>query len=306
MQRRFSGNFYILDFPWLRCQEMGSLRGFFRLMRPVNSLMMGFAVIVGAFPASGVRIIVDSWLVLLLAFFTAFTLTGGAMAVNDYYDREIDAVNEPQRPIPSGAVSPNESLFFFIFLSILGLTISLLTNLKCFAIAVFAWILMTLYSTWGKQTGLLGNLLVSAPVSFPFIYGPLAVGGILPPSSFIFASMAFLSNTGREVTKGIVDVEGDQKKDVKTIAVSYGLNTAALLSLILNLIAVFISLIPWILRIVSPLYLPPIVVSDIGFIFSSILLLREPSREKAKRIKNLFLIWMVLALIGFLMGNLIN
>ena len=273
-------------------------------MRPVNCVMMGFAVIVGAALASGFSFPTGAWWRLLLSSLTAFTLTGGAMAVNDYYDREVDAVNEPQRPIPSGEVSPREALAFFAILSLFGFSAALLTNPSCLVTAVFAWAVMTLYSTRGKRTGLPGNLLVSTCVSLPFVYGALALGGKLPSSSLLFASMAFLSCTAREVTKDIVDIEGDASEGMKTIAVSYGPRTAALVAGTLNLAAVILSLLPWLWRLVSKLYLPPIIASDIGFVASSLWLLRDQSRENAKRIKNFSLLWMGLGLIGFLAGSL--
>ena len=283
---------------------MGSFGGFFRLMRPVNCVMMGFAVIVGAALASGFSFPEGSWWGLLLSFLTAFTLTGSAMAVNDYYDREIDAVNEPQRPIPSGLVSPGEALFLFALLSLFGFSFSFLTNLSCLATAVFAWAVMTLYSTWGKRTGFPGNLLVSTCVSLPFIYGAFALGGALPSSSLLFASMAFLSNTGREVVKGIVDLEGDAREGIKTIAVSHGPRAAVFLAAVLNFTAVILSFFPWIWRLVSPWYLPFVATSDMGFVISSLWLLRDQGRENARRVKNLSLLWMGLGLMGFLAGSL--
>jgi len=283
---------------------MGSLSGFVRLMRPVNCIMIGFAVIVGAALASGLRFPAGAWWSLILSFFTAFTLTGSAMAVNDYYDRKIDSVNEPQRPIPSGAVSPRGALTLFALLSFFGFSTSFLTNLSCLATAVFAWAVMTVYSTRGKRTGLLGNLLVSICVSLPFIYGAFALGGLLSSSSILFASMAFLSNTGREVVKGIVDVEGDKKEGIKTIAVSYGGRVAAFVAVALDSAAVLLSFLPLLWNIVSFWYIPLIFVSDLGFVVSSLWLLRDYGRESARRVKNLYLLWMGLGLVGFLVGSL--
>lgn len=275
-----------------------------RLMRPVNCLMMGFAVIVGAALASGLSFPTGASWSLLLSFFTAFTLTGSAMAMNDYYDREVDAVNEPQRPIPSGAVSPREALLLFGVLSLLGFSAAFLTNLSCLATAVFAWAVMTLYSTRGKRTGLPGNLLVSTCVSLPFIYGALALGGGLPSFSLLFASMAFLSNTGREVTKGIVDVEGDAKEGIKTVAVSHGARAAAVAAAFLNSAAVLLSFLPLLWSLVSLWYLPLIIASDVGFTASSLWLLKNQGRENARRVKNLALLWMTLSLMGFVTGSL--
>ncbi|MEM2904454.1 MAG: UbiA family prenyltransferase [Candidatus Bathyarchaeia archaeon] len=91
------------------------LPGALRLIRPVNSVMMGFAVLIGAVLASGKAIEGDSWLSLSLGFATGFALTAASMVFNDYFDREVDAVNQPRRPIPSGLVTPQEALLWGAF-----------------------------------------------------------------------------------------------------------------------------------------------------------------------------------------------
>ena len=127
--------------------------------------MMGFAVVVGASLITHQNVPTN----LLLAFVTSFTLTAASMAINDYYDREIDEINEPQRPIPSGAISPKEALLFAFVLCIIGFIAAFGTNVQCLFLAVVAWIVSVTYVTKGKRTGFPGNLLVSTCVVIPFI-----------------------------------------------------------------------------------------------------------------------------------------
>ena len=283
---------------------MKDVGGFLRLIRPVNCIMMGFAVLVGAAIGGGAGIL-SSWQNLILGFATGFALTGSAMCINDYYDREIDTINEPDRPIPSGAVTPGEALAASVALSAVGLFAAWQTSLSCLAVAVFSWAVMALYSTRGKRTGLPGNLLVSVCIATPFIYGGLAVENAFSASSFLFALMAFLSNTGREVTKGIVDVEGDRMSGIRTIAVSMGPSVAAWVSALSYISAVAISIVPLYLRLVSLWYVPFVALTDVGLVYLSISLIREPSRENSRRVKNMVLIFMLPGLIGFLAGNLL-
>ena len=273
--------------------------GFLRLIRPLNCLMMGFAVIVGASLVSPLNFTIN----LLLGFATSFSLTAASMAINDYYDREIDAINEPNRPIPRGDVSPKEALMFALLLSIIGFVAAFETNLPSLLVAVIAWIISITYITEGKGTGLPGNFLVSATVVIPFIYGGLTVGQI-ETSTLLFVAIAFLSNTGREVTKGIVDVEGDQSHNIRTIAVTYGERTAAAAAAVFSLLAVCLSPLPWLWGLVSDWFLPPVLLTDIGMLVSSIMLLRNYSRKNAKRIKNLGLIWFTTGLLAFILGKL--
>ena len=217
---------------------MSKTSGYLRLMRPINCIMMGIAVIVGMVLANP-DFSKFQFLNAVNGFLTGFMLTASSMAINDYYDREIDAVNEPNRPIPSGLIKPEDALVFAIILAVIGVIAASLINTLCLLTAVVSWIISVVYATSGKRTGLLGNFLVSTCVAIPFIYGSIAVVGTVKSNVLIFASMAFLSNTGREITKGIVDVQGDRMKNVKTLAVRYGEKTAAVTAVLFYLAAVF-------------------------------------------------------------------
>jgi geranylgeranylglycerol-phosphate geranylgeranyltransferase len=283
---------------------MGDPVGLIRLIRPVNCVMIGFAILVGAAMGSGIGSI-GSLRDLFLAFLTGFTLTGGAMAINDYHDREIDSINEPGRPIPSGAVTPGLALATSLVLSAIGLVSSWMTGLSSLALASFAWVAMMFYSTAGKRTGLPGNLIVSTCISLPFVYGVIVTGSTALGFSLLFALTAFLTNTGREVTKSIVDVKGDEALGINTVAVSRGAQVAAWVSTFCYLLAVTVSFIPRFLGIVSFWYVPFVAFTDVGLIYLSLSLIRGPSRENSRRVKNRVLLLMMIGLLGFLAGSLL-
>jgi len=284
-----------------KMREMEKVGGFLRLIRPLNCVMMGFAVIVGASLVSSLDFSID----LLLGFITSFTLTGASMAINDHYDRDIDAVNEPKRPIPSGTVTPKGALVFALLLSIIGFLASAATNFPDFSYVVaaaIAWTVSVTYVTRGKRTGLAGNFLVSTCVVIPFIYGSF-VAQAPELSVVLFSAIAFLSNTGREIAKGIVDVEGDKAQNIHTIAVLHGEKTAAVASSVFFLLAVALTPLPWILKLVSPYYLALVILTDAGLIWSCVSLLRDYSRENTRKVKNLILLWFVIGLLAFILGT---
>jgi len=268
------------------------------LIRPINSMMMGFAVVIGELIAlSGSLPPFRA----LLGFPVAFLMTAATMALNDYYDRSIDLINNPGRPIPSGAVSARSALVCALLFSATGILISAFLNMSALAIALFSLVLMIYYNTIGKRVGFLGNVVVSVCVSLPFIFGGYAVQN-MKLLLWVFAFMAFLSNLGREVTKGITDVAGDTAYKARTLAVKFGPQTASVVAASLLASAVGLSLLPQALGLVSRYYLPAIVVSDIGFITSVVSLLRDCSDRNARVVKNRILLWMTLGLVGFLLG----
>ena len=282
---------------------MNKLGGFIRLMRPVNCVMMGFAVFVGAILATS-QPFQANWLNILFGFFTGFMLTAASMVINDYYDRGIDAVNEPTRPIPSGLVGAKEALAFVVALSAVGLVLAYFSSILCLIVAAIAWVITVSYVTVGKRSGLPGNFLVSTCVAIPFIYGSIAITNGLQLNVLLFALMAFLSNTGREITKGIVDVKGDSAEGVKTLAVRYGEKKAAVAAAVFYVSAVALTPIPWVFGLVSFWFIPFVLVTDFGLVASSILLLEDYSRENSRRIKKLVLLWFIIGLLAYVFGSI--
>jgi geranylgeranylglycerol-phosphate geranylgeranyltransferase len=278
---------------------MQTIRGYLTLIRPANSLVMGFAIVVGVFLTGYVNI---NWLTLIFGIVTSSTLTAASMAVNDYYDYNIDKINEPQRPIPSGAVSKRGALAVTVILTLIGLAFAYFVSVYCLVFAFGAWTIMMIYSTVGKRSGLPGNFLVSACVAAPFLYGSLVAVNAIQLNVFLFASMAFLSNTGREISKGIVDIEGDRSYGIRTLAVSLGEKRAALAAAGFFVFAVALSPIPVVLDLVSFWFVPFVLVTDIGLLLCSIFLFRNPSRANARRVKKLVLFLFVFGLLSFIAG----
>ncbi len=269
-----------------------------KIIRPINCVMMGLAVIIGEVIALAEAPQLGSS---ALGFLTGFFLMAGTMAMNDYYDLEIDRINSPRRPLPSGTLTSREVLAISLIACSVGLATAAWLNVSSWIIAAFALSLMIYYNTRGKRTGFFGNVLVSVCIGLPFIFGG-AVVGKMAPLLILFALNSFTANLGREVTKGIVDVEGDRSRKVNTIAVVYGPKTASRLAAVLYLAAVSMSFAPPALGLVKIGYIPPVAVSDIGFVTSSFSLIRRYDQRNARLSKNRVLIWMCFGLLAFVAG----
>ena len=276
------------------------LSAYLTLIRPPNTIMIGLAVIIGEAIAIAPKL--PGIQAAVFGFLTASLMMAGTMVANDLYDVEIDRVNNPQRPLPSGIVKSKEAVILAVVLSATAIGFSALLGPWTFLTALLALFLMVYYNTRGKKTGLIGNAVVSFNVALPFFYGGLAVNSIRP-LLFIFSVVAFLANFGREVAKGIADVKGDSLRQVRTLAVVRGAKSAALASAGLFVAAVLLSFLPPFLERTSWLYFPPVIAADIGFLYSAYKLVGNQTPENVRAVKGHVLVWMLLGLVGFLLGG---
>ena len=155
-------------------------------------------------------------------------------------------------------------------------------------IATAGFILLALsYSTWMKSYGFLGNLGVSLSYPAALVLGGLVVG-ISKEETLItvvsFGGLIFVSALGREVLKGVMDIEGDKLLNVRTIAVRYGSKNAARLSTFLFLLALPLAPIPLFFGFSASLVSSIIYASFITVllalqIYSGLILIRQPTKE---------------------------
>jgi geranylgeranylglycerol-phosphate geranylgeranyltransferase len=266
-------------------------------------MMMGIAVIVGSVIAGGTSVFHANLYALILGFSTGFFLTAASMALNDIYDIEIDKINAPQRPLPSGRISIRDAWAIFIVLSAIGLFSSLFISKLSFAIAFASWALSTLYNARLKRTGLPGNMIVSYNVMIPILFGA-AIINQLSYRIAIFSVMIFLACLGREIVKGIADVEGDKQKGIKTLAVMKGERKAAIVASLLVLTAVGLSPVPYLSGIASAYYLITVAITDLLFIYSVVIIMRAQDKGSALKSKKIMLLAMALGLLAFLVSNI--
>ena len=279
-----------------------NVKGVLDLIRPVNCAMIGFAVIVGAFVSKPSSILTYQ---LALGFLTGFFICAYSMAVNDIYDLEVDKVNRPERAIPSGRVSVREASRLSMAALGSGMVCSVLSlNPLAVAVAASYAFLSWLYNRWAKRTGLPGNLIVASSLAIPFIYGGEVSGGSIAESLLLMMALtAFFSGVGREVVKGMADVEGDAKRDVNSIARTRGLGLASSVGALFFLLAVITSWVPLVTPgLATRLYTYGVLIPDAIFIFlaASILVRHEPS--SAYRVKRIALAGMTVGLLVFIGG----
>lgn len=270
------------------------------LMRPANGALMYLATVVGFFVSTRS---LPHPITNLLLFATAFSLNSSSMIVNDLLDIEVDRVNAPWRPLPSGRVRRLEAIVSAALLGFVGLFSALILSYAAFAVASLAYLIAIVYNFRLKPLSLIGNAAVSVTVVAPFIFGSVVGAGEVVFSVQILGALAFLASMGREVIKGIPDVGGDVARNVRTVASLYGSRVAALLGASLFLTAVALSPLPYVTGSLGVEYLVTVTVADAGFVYESVAILRRHDGTNALRVKRRALMWMFIALISFMIGT---
>jgi len=216
-----------------------ALPWYIRILRPVNAVMAGIASLLGVIVATGT---IPPQSLLLVP--VVFLITGAGNAVNDYYDRDIDAVNRPDRPIPQGEVTPAGALGYSAVLFVAGILLATPVSVACLAIAVLNSLILVLYARNLKQVPLAGNIAVAYLSGSIFLFGGAYAGveGLL--LNIPVAVITILCMTSREVLKDAEDVEGDLIGGARTLPMITGIRNAAIVAFLLALSAIIVSYLP--------------------------------------------------------------
>jgi geranylgeranylglycerol-phosphate geranylgeranyltransferase len=263
---------------------------FLEIMRPGNCLMAGLAALIGFLVADAKPEPLTAALVAL----AVFAVTGAGNAVNDYFDREIDAVNRPGRPIPSNRISPDRALAWSIALFALGCILAFFINPIALAIAIFNSILLYLYARNLKVTPFAGNLAVGYLSGSTFLFGG-AAGSNVEITTFLFL-LASLATLAREIEKDIEDVAGDRSSGARTLPIVIGERKSSLLAATFVVAAIVLSY----LAPLGRAYLAAVTVADLLFLAALVSILKDEAPKAQKMLKA----GMAAALVAFLVAAL--
>ncbi|MCF8001911.1 MAG: UbiA family prenyltransferase [Halanaerobiales bacterium] len=255
------------------------IKGLIELLRPELPFAAGLCVIMGEIITLGS---VPSVRELFLGFTWGFFLSGSAMILNDYFDIEVDKVNAPHRPLPSGLISLKAVIFFTTIITLIGLFASFFINKLAVLLYIIFWIIGFLYNWKFKEKGLVGNLFVSLSVSITIILGSIVVGSPWNKSVIIFSIMLFLFNLGEEIAADAMDIAGDKKRNIKSIAILIGKKNALNISFSLFIIFIILSFLPVTLGLFGLSYFVLISLTDITILFWAIRLMKSQNNKKAR------------------------
>jgi geranylgeranylglycerol-phosphate geranylgeranyltransferase len=215
------------------------LPGYIQVIRPVNAVLAGLAGIIGYLMATGTLapFTIRIFLVVLL-------VTAGGNAINDYCDVEIDRINRPGRPIPSGIIDRDTVLVYSAILFLCGLAVSFTMNPLCVAIAAFNTVLLVWYAMSLKRTPGAGNIAISYLTASIFVFGAAFAGTGAAMKVLPIALVTFFAMLARELWKDAEDVPGDAAAGALTLPVRIGVYPVIRLGFVFLVAAICASLVP--------------------------------------------------------------
>lgn len=284
------------------------MNAYLEILRAGNALMSAIAVILMAIIAKNIDISI------ILGTIAVFLATGGGNVINDYFDYKIDAINKPERPIPSGRISLKNakiySILLFVLAIFIGIIISYLAN-SVFPglIVILSSFLMYYYAQTLKTVPLIGNIAISLLTASCFIFAGVIIGMKTSSMEIIYTSFylgffAFLMTMAREITKDMEDIEGDELEGARTFPIIYGNKISSILAGSLMIIAIVLSPTLYFIGIFSMFYLIILLIAIILFFYGTYLVLKSQEPENCKKVSKIIKIGMLITFVAFAIGSI--
>jgi geranylgeranylglycerol-phosphate geranylgeranyltransferase len=239
---------------------------------------------------------------ILLIFFSMAFITSAGFSINDYFDRESDAVIKPKRPIPSGLFSLKQVIIISGILFIIGLVLAYLINWLSFAILLVDSLLLILYSAYVKRkSGFAANVLVGLLVGTAFIYGEAAIFQTISIISISLYPICFGTISGN-ILRDVLSLEGDSKVGYPTLPKEIGIRNSVIIASLFFITTAIFAPAPFFLVPFRLYYLIPISFWSILLFYVSIRLLTSPSTvENVRKYERMVTMSMTLLLLSLIL-----
>jgi geranylgeranylglycerol-phosphate geranylgeranyltransferase len=275
------------------------IKGLIALLRLPYWLMSGGLSVLTAFAISPIEII--ELKTILLMFFSMAFVTSAGFSINDYFDRESDAVVKPKRPIPSGNLSPNQVVIAAGFLFLLGLLLALLINwLSLLVLAVDSVVLVAYSGFVKKRSGFIANITVGLLGGTAFIYGETAVLQTISLASLSLYPIC-LGTIGGNILRDVLSLEGDLKSGYPTLPQKIGKEKSEKVAAFFFILTALLSPLPFFFGF-SIYYLVLITIWGALLIYASVRLIFPPHMvqnvKKYERMVTMSMTLLLLALIA--------
>ena len=227
-------------------------------------------------------------------------MTSASFAIDDYRDVNQDRINHPDRPLPSGRLSPQQAWWAAVVLFTYASIVTIPLGLYPFILVAVSIVLLWNYSRILTYSGILGNAIVATSVAALIFLGSLVANrpwAMLYPICFLFCYIL-----AKEIVWDIHDKEGDRAQGIVTIANRWGTQTAFFIAwALLGILMISIPIAFWLLPMAHPFLF--IIFSPIVPISLAIALRRYQQQRSLETYKGLSLwgrLGMLLGVIGLL------
>jgi 4-hydroxybenzoate polyprenyltransferase/geranylgeranylglycerol-phosphate geranylgeranyltransferase len=209
-------------------------------MRPYTLLWCGLVSLVGACLRYGN---IPPIQISLLVFFIPILGWIAGLYLADYYDKALDAIQKPHRPIPSGRILPREALIIGASYAILGLGLTFLLPLINIVMVFIAGALVLSYAKYTKAKGLLGNFNRGAMTVITLLFGVFSIDTTtaMPTSLWLLSLVFFFHDTNSNIIGAIRDVHGDKTGGYATTPVKYGIRLTIIISVTLSIVYLLLT-----------------------------------------------------------------
>ena len=206
------------------------------LIKPITWFPPMWAYACGAISA-GVTFDSKLWLVFLGIFLAGPIVCGMSQAANDWCDRHVDAINQPERPIPSGRMPEKWGLWIALIMTVISLIIGFYLGTWGFLATIIAVMAAWAYSMEPlrlKKSGLWGPGLVGLCYEgLPWFTGAAVISASMPsPKIIIIAMLYAIGAHGIMTLNDFKALEGDRKTGIRSLPVVLGPRLAALIACI--------------------------------------------------------------------------
>ena len=204
------------------------------LIKPITWFPPMWAFLCGAVSSSNISL--DTSIILLIGLILSGPIVCGmSQAINDWCDKEVDAINEPSRPIPSGKVPGSWGFWIAVFMSIIGIVVSWFLGFWGFIATVIAISCAWAYSAEPlrlKRSGIIGPGIVALCYEgLPWFTGVAILTSQFPSINIILVAGFYAFGAfGIMVLNDFKAIEGDQKLGINSLPVTLGPRKAGLLS----------------------------------------------------------------------------
>jgi len=268
-------------------------RAYVELLRPplapMDLALPGSVALLAAYATTGTLPPLIPFVIATIGAYFAIT---SSYVYNDCCDIDVDLVGMPDRPLPSSDITKGQALSYSAFLFGIAAVVALYLNPESLVALIVATLVMAVYSMWAKRNTPFSWVLVGlaygiVPIGVWLALAPLGLlkaGPGFHIGALIFGAMIGITDWGFTNCDASRDVEGDKKKGIPTLPVTYGISLTSKFVAFTWVLGVALSLALGITTDLGYLYFGAAIVAGAWMLLQSLDFVKNPTAERGNQI----------------------